>query len=69
MRPAVIYGHPASLHTPQDVARLEEQTGRKAVITRHGVKLVSTEDAYDMVDRQSWLGRIGAFPDHGGDAA
>lgn len=43
MRPTVIFGHPASLHTPQDVERLEAQTGRKAVITRHGVKLISTE--------------------------
>ncbi len=69
MRPAVILVHPAILHTPQDVERLEAQTGRKAVITGHGVKLVSTEDAYDMVDLQDWLGRPGAFPDHDGDAA
>lgn len=69
MRPAVIYGHPASLHTPQDVARMEEETGRKAVITRTGVKLISTDEAYDMVDRQEWMGKIGAFPDRGGNAA
>lgn len=62
MRPAVILGHPARLHTPQDVQRMEEQTGRRAVITRHGVKLVSTEDAYDMVDRQDYLGHPGSFP-------
>lgn len=61
MRPAVILGHPASLHTPQDVERLEEQTGRKAVITKHGVKLVEAGDAYDMVDRQSYLGKIGSY--------
>lgn len=61
MRPAVIFGHPASLHTPQDVERLEAQTGRKAVITRHGVELISTDDAYDMVDRHAYLGKVGAF--------
>ena len=61
-RPAVILGHPASLNTPQDFERLEEQTGRKAVITRHGIELIQTEDAYDMVDRQAYLGRLGSFP-------
>lgn len=66
MRPAVILAHTASLHSPQDVARLEEQTGRKAVITRHGVKLVQVDDDYSLVDRQAYLGQIGAFQ---GDAA
>lgn len=61
-RPAVILGHPAHLHTPDDVTRLEEQTGRKAIITRTGVRLVLDEDAYEMVDRQAYLGQVGGFP-------
>lgn len=60
-RQAVIFGHPAGLHTPGDVDRLEEQTGRTAVITRGGVKLVLAEDAYDMVDQQSYLLKPGSF--------
>lgn len=62
MRPAVILAFPASLHTPQDMERLEAQTGRKAVIVGHSIKLVSTEDAYNMVERQAYLGQPGAFP-------
>lgn len=60
-RPAVIIGHLSSLHTPQDFERLEEQTGRKAVIENNFVRLVCLDDAYDMVDQQSYMGRIGTF--------
>lgn len=60
-RQAVIFGHPAAIHTPCDVARLEEQTGRTAVITRGGVKLVLSDDAYDMVDHQAYLLKPGSF--------
>ena len=50
MRPAVIFGHPASLHTPQDVERLEEQTGRRAIFDGQIVKLQQVEcesETYD----------------------
>lgn len=59
-RPAVIYGHPASLHTPQNVERLESQTGRKAVIVGHSIKCVPFDD-YELVMRHDSL-EFGAFP-------
>lgn len=52
MRPAVIYGHPASLRTPQDFERLEEQTGRKAVIIRSGIRLIPADETSDLIDIQ-----------------
>lgn len=66
---AEIFGHPSSLTTPQAFDRLEAETGRKAVIDNHFIRMVSIGDAYDMVESQSWLGQLGAFPDHGGNAA
>lgn len=61
-RTTVILGHPSHIRKPEDLERLEEQTGRKAIIARTGVRLVLAEDACEMVDRQAYLGQIGDFP-------
>lgn len=58
----MIYGHPAAIHTPEDVAKMEQETGRHAVITRKGVRLdVVKEDPYDQVDMESWTSTCGDF--------
>lgn len=61
MKTAEIFGHPSSLTTPQAFDRLEAETGLKAVIDNHFIRMVSIGDAYDMVDSSAYLSKIGAF--------
>lgn len=53
----------SAIHTPQDISRLEKQTGMKAVISGHGIKLVDFTciDDYELVARQSYLSSQGKF--------
>lgn len=43
MNTASIHAHPEICHNPRDIAALENDTGRKAIICRKGVKLVSLD--------------------------
>lgn len=63
MRPAVICIHPSACTAEkfcQVAQTIEEQTGRPAVLHANG--RITLEEAYEDVDRQAYLGKIGAFP-------
>lgn len=59
MKTADIYGHPAALHTPQDFDRMEAQTGLKAMIVGHKIKMIPMHD-FEIAAAQEWLMKIGA---------
>lgn len=55
------------LHTPQQTAKLQADTGMLVTIGRNGARLVSRTDfnglldAYEQTDREAWLSTPGAF--------
>lgn len=54
--------------TPRQVADLQAATGMVVAIGRNGMKLVQSTafksllDPYEQVERDAWLGQMGAFP-------